>query len=326
ALAKQIVAAALEGEAFLDVIVAVGVALWSSDGSAMQELASKFGTIDPDAAVSALKQGDREREKRGHYFSAMFYYAGEWYWGVDRLGYLEQRLTQLGACRSEVDAGPIVNRGEHGEHGERAVDTESCQRITLEVFFSARSPYSYIVLEPVMDLARRLPIDVVVRPVLPMVMRGLAVPRSKKFYILTDAKREADRLGVPFGHVCDPLGRPVERLYSLVPFARSRGRDKELLLAFTRAAWAEGVDTGSDAGIKTVVERAGLHFDEARAHLDQDNGWRSEVETNRADLLDLGLWGVPCFRIRGDGEESDFVSWGQDRLWLVEAAIRERLQ
>ncbi len=34
-----------------------------------------------------------------HYSGAMFYYGQEWYWGVDRLHYLEQRLSELGVDR-----------------------------------------------------------------------------------------------------------------------------------------------------------------------------------------------------------------------------------
>ena len=31
-----------------------------------------------------IKMGSKKREKLGHYQGAMFYYGGEWYWGVDR--------------------------------------------------------------------------------------------------------------------------------------------------------------------------------------------------------------------------------------------------
>ena len=32
--------------------------------------------------------GNNLRNKLGHYSGAMFYYEGEWYWGVDRLYHL----------------------------------------------------------------------------------------------------------------------------------------------------------------------------------------------------------------------------------------------
>ena len=156
-----------------------------------------------------------------------------------------------------------------------------------------------------------------------MMMRGLPVPRAKRLYIVLDAKREAERAGVDFGRICDPLGRPVERAYSLYPWAREQGRAEEYLHGFARAAFAEGVDTGTDAGLRRVVERAGLCWDEARKHLD-DEGWRDELEANRQALLEMGLWGVPSFRLRGPGQVPDFCSWGQDRLWRIEQEILRR--
>ena len=44
-----------------------------------------------------------------------------------------------------------------------------------------------------------------------MVMRNLPVPMRKGRYILRDTKREADRIGVAFGKIADPVGKPVQR-------------------------------------------------------------------------------------------------------------------
>ena len=176
----------------------------------------------------------------------------------------------------------------------------------------------------VLELPKRLPVELVLRPVLPMVMRGLPVPRAKRLYILLDTKREAEDAGEPFGRVCDPVGRPIERAFSLFPWARAQGRGGEFLAAFTRAAFADGIDTGNDAGLRTVVRRAGLAWEEARPHLDSE-GWAEELEANRRLLLELGLWGVPSFRLLGEGGEPDFCTWGQDRIWRVEEEIRRRV-
>jgi 2-hydroxychromene-2-carboxylate isomerase len=149
------------------------------------------------------------------------------------------------------------------------------------------------------------------------------VPRTKQLYITLDTKREAEDAGVPFGRVCDPVGRPVERGFSLYPLACACGCAGAYLHSFTRAAFAEGVDTGTDEGLRIVAERAGLDWREAREQLDRE-GWRDELEANREQLLALGLWGVPSFRVRGGGRP-DYATWGQDRLWRVEEEIRSRL-
>jgi 2-hydroxychromene-2-carboxylate isomerase len=148
-----------------------------------------------------------------------------------------------------------------------------------------------------------------------MVMRGLPVPPAKRTYITLDAAREARRNGVPFGRIADPVGRPVERGYSLLPWAIGQGRGHEYCVAFMRAVWSEGVDAGSDAGMRRIVEAAGLDWAVARQLIGND-GWRAEAEVNRRELLGLGLWGVPCFAYNG------VSAWGQDRLWVIESAIR----
>ena len=59
-------------------------------------------------------------------------------------------------------------------------------------------------------------------------------------------------------------------------------------------------------------------------HLDTES-WRDEIEANRQTLLEMGLWGVPSFRLRGPAEAPDFCTWGQDRIWRIEQEIHRRL-
>ena len=299
---------------------AIGAALWRGDDDAVDALATRFGTIDDAAAAAAVEAGNQRRRTLGHYLGATFHYGGEWYWGVDRLHYLEERLRNLGAAKPAADQGAIVAT----PRLEPVASATPSEPIVVEAFVSLRSPYSYIAMERILALPARFPIDLRLRPVLPMVMRGLAVPLDKRLYIVRDTKREADRLGVAFGWICDPVGKPVERAFGLYRWARNRGRAGEFLLAFTRAAFAEGVDTGSDDGMRHVVEAAGLPWDEAQRNQD-DEGWRDELEANRLELLELGLWGVPSFRVSGGGLPA-FATWGQDRLWLVEREIGRRLR
>jgi 2-hydroxychromene-2-carboxylate isomerase len=145
-----------------------------------------------------------------------------------------------------------------------------------------------------------------------MVMRGLPVPLAKRLYILHDNKREAKRLGLPFGCVVDPVGEPTERGLALLHKAITLGKGPALAESFLQGVFAEGVDAGSDAGLSLIASRAGLSAADVAAAL-ADSGWRAVAEANRTDLLARGLWGVPSFRIN----ERPAV-WGQDRLWMLE--------
>lgn len=266
----------------------------------------------PDTVAQHMSNADGLRRRLGHYLGATFFYAREWYWGVDRLHHLEARLQDLGAQREGV-AGCI-----YAPPSDLAAPTLALHPGPIDFFLSLRSPYTAIATERVFKLSRLTGVPVRLRYVLPMVMRGLAVPREKRMYISFDAAREAHSRGIPFGRLNDPVGRPTERGLALLPLAERQGLGEAYLVSFMRGVWSEGIDAGSDGGLRRIAQRAGLDWEEARAAL-HDDGWRAVAEANRAGMFALGLWGVPSFRV---GAVS---TWGQDRLWVVEQALLGRL-
>jgi 2-hydroxychromene-2-carboxylate isomerase len=181
----------------------------------------------------------------------------------------------------------------------------------LELFFSFRSPYSYLALDRARALADTYGVPLVIKPVLPMVMRGLAVPRTKRMYIVRDAAREARRLGIPFGRICDPLGVGVERCLAVFEDAEREGLAFELVHSAARGIWSEALDMANDDDLSIVVRRAGLDWSKTQRSLSR-LAWRTRAENNRRALLDLGLWGVPSFRL------GDYACWGQDRMESIE--------
>lgn len=275
---------------YLDKAAEVGTALWK-------------GEVSPTAqhANERLAINWEELHRRGHYYSGMLHYGGEWYWGIDRLPLLEERLAQLG-----VGKGSSLSR--------QSVESTPLDIQSFEVFLSIRSPYSYLAVDRAFEFGRRHNLDLILKPMLPMVMRGLPVPFKKRMFILQDAKREAVRNNIPFGHVCDPLGPGVERVLAVLAQAQREDKTEKFLSSAMHGIWAEGVEVSSNRGLRRVVERAGIDWAKARAAL-EDESWRQEVEKNRQELQELGLWGVPSFRL------GDLVTWGQDRLWLLEEKV-----
>ena len=257
--------------------------------------------------------GNHLRKKFGHYLSAMFYFEGEWYWGLDRLFHLEFRLANLGLSRCPESI--CVPRPK----AESATGV-AAKNITLEYFPSLRSPYTAISYDRTIDLAQRSGVTFKLKPVMPMMMRGIPAPRAKQLYIMTDAKREADYYGVPFGNIVDPFGDPVKRAFALFPYMKEIGREIEYCGNYLRAAWAEGVDITTDRGLRAVVTESGGNWEMA---MKRNDDWLSLLESNVSDMLGNGLWGVPSFKVSGIFEES-FSCWGQDRLWRVETEISRR--
>jgi 2-hydroxychromene-2-carboxylate isomerase len=218
---------------------------------------------------------------------------------VDRRGEITAIYAQPRLLEQPVPAGAL----------------EAANLPDLHFFASFRSPYTWVSTERVIRLAEAFGVDLRIRFVLPMVMRGLPVKRAKRMYILLDAAREARRNGVQFGPISDPVGKPVERGYSLLPWAVEQGRGIEYFRSFMTLAFSQAVDAGSDRGLRRIVEEAGLDWSEGRGYLD-DPAWREEAERNREELFDLGLWGVPSFRV------GSVAVWGQDRLWVLEDEYR----
>ncbi|WP_114392805.1 2-hydroxychromene-2-carboxylate isomerase [Oleisolibacter albus] len=292
-------------------IDAVLTALHAGDAVRLAAIARRHRPAPAQAVTDTLARGDALRAELGHYLGGMLQYEGEWYWGIDRLHYLETRLDALGA--TGLAPGPSLPPPDIRLPGLPARSLRAGPA-PLEFFLSFRSPYSWLAMDRTVALASHYGVPLKLRFVLPMVMRGLPVPPRKSRYIVLDCKREASRLGLPFGRICDPVGHPVERALALIPFAVAQGRGPAYVRAVLSGIFARGIDVGRDAGLAQLVAEAGLDWTEARAGLTRDD-WRTEAEANRNELLTAGLWGVPSFRIGGN------VAWGQDRLWLVEEWI-----
>lgn len=317
-LARCILSAALKRPLLPEVALAVGTALWRDEASELEALAAQHGADPEDLARSREAAGGERRRRLGHYGAAMFHFCGDWYWGVDRLPLLEARLAALGASLGATP--PLLSRPALQWPSRRAAAAE----IRVECFVSVRSPYSAIVMRRLLDWVDATGVRLQLRPVLPMVMRGVALSRTKGFYILADAAREADRVGARFGWFVDPIGEPAERALSLFPWAESKGRGDRYLLSCLEGAWADGIDLGSDRGLSRAVTRCNLSWSDARAWLGRGD-WRQTIEANRLALCDLGLWGVPSFRVSGpDAEAGTWSTWGQDRLWRVTREVTRR--
>ena len=176
--ATEILAAQSSAD-FPGVAARVSEALWRDDAGSLAQLAAEFGTVSTEAAAAAVEAGTAKRRELKHYSGAMFYYGGEWYWGVDRLYHLEQRLAALGAD-TEPGAPLIAPRPDVDLAGHR--DTG---HYTLELYASLRSPYTAVIFDRAVAFAAEAGVTLSLRPVLPMVMRGVPATREKGMYTVS---------------------------------------------------------------------------------------------------------------------------------------------
>ena len=305
----------LERDEFISRIAEISALVWSGNELALEALMTEK-TMSEETTHATISSNEQKRDEVEAYMGSTFSYEGELYWGVDRLDHLEHRLKDLGLKRN-VDTNYVSERKK-----TNTSDIPNHSNIELEFYPSLNSPYTSISLERVKLLQSNYPIKIITKPVLPMLMRNMTIPRYKARYIFRDTAREAKKYDVPFGKVISPLGKPAERAYSLFPWIDQQGQGFEYICRLMISSFRKAEDIGVNSYLKVLIEDLGLDWKEAQKHLDTDI-WKDILEKNRLIMYEGDSWGVPTFRLV-DGDKT-FTTWGQDRIWLIEEEIIKRL-
>lgn len=208
--------------------------------------------------------------------------------------------------------------------------------LSIDLYWSFRSPYSYLATPRLRALEREYDLEVRVRPVLPIAVRDPAFfTRANPLwvpYLLRDIARIAEFQGMtiawprPDPVVQDlanrriPAEQPyIHRLVRLGVLAAERGRGLALLDEVSRTIWSGRVD-GWNAGshLADAVARAGLDLAELDAVAERDaERLDAVVAENQAALEKAGHWGVPTMVFQGE------PFFGQDRIELLEWRLRK---
>jgi 2-hydroxychromene-2-carboxylate isomerase len=201
--------------------------------------------------------------------------------------------------------------------------------LTAELYFSFRSPYSYLAIGRYRAMAVEWDVDIALRPVYPLAIRQPDFfernhPNWLR-YTFTDMFRVAQFHGIPFGPPRpDPIVQDVAtrkisedqpyifRMTRLGQAAARRGRG----LAFAHEAasliWGGAVDWHLGEHLAGAAERAGLDLAELDAETVSDaEALDAEIASNQAALEAAGHWGVPT--LVSDGEPF----FGQDRIEMA---------
>lgn len=283
----------LSGELTLERLIAVGQQLWCQP----ELLNMKQHPALTTHLAQKLKKNTAKLLAKGHFQSAVLHYGREWYWGLDRLSFLTQRLKELGACKMD---NRLLN---FDRPSSQSIDYPREPK-SIDVYVSFRSPYSYIAL---CRLARQPDIAIKLKPILPMVMRGMELSKKKKMCILLDAARIAHASDIPFGKIRDPLGKGIHDCINLFYFANTQGKSLEMITELMTGIWSQGLDVNDRNTLQSIVERLDLDWQQALDAMRANHGVH-QAHVNSDDLAKLGLWGVPSFKV------GQMTYWGQDRL------------
>ena len=195
----------------------------------------------------------------------------------------------------------------------------------IDLFWSFRSPYSYLAVPGAIRLEQDFRIKVRFRPVLPLAVRDPSffspdnVKRAK--YIRVDFPRRAEMLGMPHQWPSpDPIVQDMKtykispeqpyifRLTYLGVEAERRGEG----LAFAREV--SGIIHGGTRDwhlgchLADAAKRAGLDLASMDAAIADPASHKAALEESQEALTKAGHWGVPTFVLEGE------PFFGEDRI------------
>lgn len=202
--------------------------------------------------------------------------------------------------------------------------------LSVDLFFSFRSPYSYLALPKTLKLVADYDVTVNLRPVYPLAVRvpGFFKRANPQFarYVVLDSSRVAKHENIPFRFPRpDPIVQDmatlevaehqpyIHRLTRLGAAAQLEGRSLGFVDAISRVLW-DGTVQGWNEGDHLASAAAAAGFDlatiDAAVAADPDR-YEAIITANEKDHAASGHWGVPTFVF----ENEPF--FGQDRIELL---------
>ena len=209
--------------------------------------------------------------------------------------------------------------------------------LSVDVFWSYRSPYCYLTLDRFRDWQAEYDLTVVIRPVYPMAVRNpdffATVNRKYRTYHTQDYHRVAEFLGMPIRRpVPDPIVMDnatyriaevqphIRRITRLGAASQLRGRSFAFTDAIMRKMW-DGLTDGwnTDAHFRAALNKAGLDADEILDEVDnQPDKLEDVIEGNQRAFDQADHWGAPCMVFNGE------TFYGQDRLDVLMWRMKQK--
>lgn len=209
--------------------------------------------------------------------------------------------------------------------------------LKADLFFSFRSPYSYLAVGRYRSMAEEYDLDITLRTVLPIAIRDPSIlftgnPNVGR-YIVRDCMRAGEFLGIPIKWPRpDPVVQNlmtreiaeeqphIHRLCRLGQAATRRGKGLAFAAEVAPLIW-DGTVEGWNEGdhLAGSATRAGLDFTELEAEAAKDAAaLDAEIEENQQALEAAGHWGVPTLVFEGE------PFFGQDRIDMAKWRMEQK--
>ncbi len=209
--------------------------------------------------------------------------------------------------------------------------------LTADLYFSFRSPYSYLAVGRYRALLEDYDVDIALRTVWPIAIRNPDLLFSGNpnvgRYIFIDAARSAQMLGIPYRWPRpDPVVQNLatreiaadqphsHRLCRMGQAATRRGKGLAFADEVSRIIWSGTVDNWHEGDhLAAATARAGLDYSELAAEAQAEaQALDAEIEGNQQALEAAGHWGVPTLVFEGE------PFFGQDRIEMAKWRMEQK--
>lgn len=208
--------------------------------------------------------------------------------------------------------------------------------LSADIFWSFRSPYSYLATRRYRALAEQYDLTLNLRPVYPLAVRQPDFFEKNHpnwlRYTFLDVVRLAQQLEIPFmGPRPDPIVQNVmtreiaadqpyiRRITRLGQAAARRGKGLEFADEASRLIWGGTENWHEGEHLAGAARRAGLDLTELDAEaVAEAEALDGEIAANLAALEAAGHWGVPTLVFEGE------PFFGQDRIDLAVWRMKQK--
>lgn len=208
--------------------------------------------------------------------------------------------------------------------------------LTADLYFSFRSPYSYLSVGRYRAMTEAYDLAIALRPVWPLAIRQPDFFERNHpnwlGYTMRDMMRVAQFHSIPFGPPRpDPIVQDkttrriaedqphIRRITRLGQAAARRGKGLEFAHEAGRLIWGGAVGWNEDDHLAGAATRAGLDLSELDAKAERDaQALDAEIAANQDALESAGHWGVPTLVFEGE------PFFGQDRIAMARWRMEQR--
>ena len=295
--------------------------LWEHQSHKLSTLVLRFRQLAASTTQHKMLGALREFQRHGQVKSAQLYYQGEWYWGLDDLSDLGDRLTAIGLNQLlhqfQLNSDSIYQDNDYLINDWEQLATIRTQKYSLDYFFRFDDPLSYIYLTPLIALAEHYQLKLQLKPIL-----NHAVSPIEWHTQLHRYARLAEKYRLAFGEVCLPNEQGINICCALFHYGQQHGNADKITQALLTAIWAEGKDVTHLPHLQALLKASHCDIPQLKKYLKSVQS-SPQIERYTVEWAALEVYESPSFYLQGHRR---LVFSGAHRLWAIEMAIVDNMK